>query len=205
LHREKVRQLVGSPDRGVNPLDENLPWSPAFHLDPPQDTASYADLNTEFDVFAETNSGLLAVPGTGSPEKRSAKRSRLDQIRSPKVLGDISNANFNKEITSTPMLKFSPTLAPSGFDSPSKWATLGTPIKFLNSPSLSISNFDLPQEFPQEDWYGSEFLEDEITEFSGMDILQGFQKIGAGNLSNGQITQSNNSRPALGRCFTSRF
>lgn len=205
LHRDRVRQLVGSPDRGLNTLDENLPWSPAFHLDPPQDIGSYNDLGTEFDLFADPNPGLLAVPSTGSPEKRSTKRSRLDQIRSPKVLGDISNTNLSKSITSTPMLKFSPTLAPSAFESPSKWDNLGTPIKFFNSPTLSISAYDLPQEFPQEDWYGSEFIADELTECSGVDILQGFQKIGDGNLSNGHPTQGTNSRPALGRYYTSRF
>jgi forkhead transcription factor HCM1 len=202
MHRDRVRQLVGSPDRGLTDLDENLPWSPAFNLDPHVDAASFTDISSEFDIFADTNSGLLNIPGTSSPGKRPTKRSRLDQVRSPRILGDISNTNFNRGITSTPMPKFSPTLAPSAFESPSKYFDLATPIKF-NSPSLSMAGFDMPQDFANEDWYGAEFLADEVTEFSGMDILQGFKKIGAGGHSH--TPKANDSRPALGRCFTSLF
>jgi len=183
-------------------LDENLPWSPAFNLEPHLDAASFTDISAEFDIFADTTSGLLTVPGTGSPEKRPTKRSRIDQIRSPRVLGDISNTNLNRGVTSTLIPKFSPTLAPSAFESPSKYFDLATPIKF-NSPSLSIAGFDMPQEFANEDWYGAEFLADEVTEFSGMDILQGFKKIGAS--SHSQTPKGNDSRPTLGRSFTSLF
>lgn len=200
LHRDRVRQLVGSPDRGVTYLDESLPWSPAFQLDPQVDM-SYIDFSTCSDIFADTNIGLLQVPGNGSPEKRSAKRSHMDPPRSTNVLSDITNTNFNKDITSTPLLKFSPGLGHSALGSPLKGYGSASPIKF-NSPSLTITDFDLPQ----EDFYGAEFLTDEFTEFSGMDILQGFQKIGAGQTKASQTPKGNNSRPPLARnCFTSRF
>jgi forkhead transcription factor HCM1 len=197
LHRDRVRELVGSPERGVSCLDEkeNMPWSPNFQLD---ESYLFADFNTEYDIFADTNLDLLTVPGTGSPEKRSIKRPRLDRPHSTSALGDISNFSLgSRSITSTPKLNFTPTLAPS-FESPSKALGLASPNKF-QSPSLSISSFDLPQ----EDFIGAEFLTDDLTEFSGMDILQGFQKIGANG--NRGAANRGNPRSRLGRAFSSRF
>jgi hypothetical protein len=100
------------------------------------------------------------------------------------------------------MPKFSPSLAPSAFESPTKYFDLATPIKY-NSSALSAAGFDMPQDFVNEDWYGAEFLTDEVSEFSGMDILQGFKKIGASG--HNHTPKGNDSRPALGRSFTSLF
>jgi hypothetical protein len=216
LHRDKVRELVGSPLRDMTCLDESIPWSPAFNLD---DTHyMFHDLGADFDVFAD--GGLLSIPGCGSPEKKSAKRPRLDRSRSANILADISNTNFNKNITSTPLLKFTPsTNISSGFnsplkglgllDSPSHLLGLDSPTKVqIPSPSFSISAFDLPQE---DTFYGAEFLADDIGDSSGWDIMQGFQKIGSGAAAgNGGQSAKNtpktsSSRPPLGRSFTSRF
>jgi forkhead transcription factor HCM1 len=198
LHRDRIRQLVGSPERGLSCLDENLNWSPAFKLDPRLDDSTYIDFSTDCDIFAEQDLSLLPFANVDSPEKRSVKRPRTDQIRPSNILSDISNTNFKKNITSAPMLKFSQTPALPALESPSRGFGLASPVKF-NSPSLSFNDFDLPQ----EDFYGAEFLADEITEFSGMDILQGFRKIGAGS---SQTPNASTQRPPLARnCFTSRF
>ena len=63
LHRDKVREMVGSPLRGIRVLDENIPWSPAFNL-ATLDENSYmlSDFGAEFDIFADANFGLLSVP-----------------------------------------------------------------------------------------------------------------------------------------------
>jgi forkhead transcription factor HCM1 len=216
LHRDKVREMVGSPLRDMSCLDEGIPWSPAFNLD---DTSyMFHDFGADFDIFAD--GGHLSVPGNGSPEKKSAKRPRLDRSRSANILADISNTNFNKNVTSTPLLKFTPStnLNASAFDSPLKGlGLLDSPSHLLGidsptkvqipSPTFSISAFDLPQE---DAFYGSEFLTDDIGDSSGWDIMQGFQKIGSGGTGNGaQSTRSTpktgSSRPPLGRSFTSRF
>ncbi|PSS10658.1 hypothetical protein M430DRAFT_177497 [Amorphotheca resinae ATCC 22711] len=208
LHRDRVRELVGSPVRGMGILDSNLPpWSPAFCLD--DSPFIYGDLNNDFDIFADNNSGFLSVPGNGSPEKRSAKRPRLDRSRSANSVAD--NSNYNKSNTSTPLVKVTPNLAPSALDSPvkglgfmaspSNLLSLKSPIK-LGSPPFSVSAFGLPQD---EEFYGSEFLSEEATDFSGMDIMQGFQKIGAGGQSSRDTPKTNNSRPSFGRNFTSQF
>lgn len=208
LHRDRVRELVGSPERGITCLDEELPpWSPAFNLD---DTAYLISaFDVDYDIFA-ANPSMLMAPSTGSPEKRSAKRQRVERSRSANILADITNSN-NKKVTSTPKLSFTPSLAPSFYDSPVKGlgimdspsALLGIEsLNKLESPSFSINAFELPQE---EEFFGAEFLSEEMTDFSGMDIMQGFQKIGSGAHSSRNSPKANNSRPAFGRSFTTRF
>ncbi|KAI9746562.1 MAG: hypothetical protein M1818_000275 [Claussenomyces sp. TS43310] len=201
MHRDRVRQLVGSPERGINSFDDNLSWSPAFNLD---DAYLSTNFDTGFDIFADSGTDLLAVPGMGSPEKRSAKRLRADRAHSANVLADISNSNSNsnKSLITTPCLKFvpAPSLTPFDFTSPSKLFASESPSK-LRSPTFAVNAFDLPP----DDFFGAEFLTDEVTEFSGMDILQGFQKIGAGGQSNKQVPKGGGSRPGFGRSFTSRF
>lgn len=209
LHRDRVREMVGSPVRGISVLDESIPWSPAFNLDPDEARYMLQDFSTEFDIFADASLGLLAVPGNGSPEKRSAKRPRLDRSKSANILADISNSNFNKSVTSTPMLKFTPSLEPIPYNSSTKGLGLmESPSKLLGieSPSkmefpFSISAFEIPTE---EEFFGHEFLTDEITDFGGMDIMQGFQKIGSGAQSS-RSTPKANSRPGFGRSLSTRF
>jgi forkhead transcription factor HCM1 len=212
LHRDKVREMVGSPLRGMTVLDENMPWSPAFNLD--DTTYMFQDFVTQdFDIFTDLTTGLLSVPGNGSPEKRSAKRPRLDRSRSANILADISNTNtprFNKNITSTPILKFTPALSNhSTFNSPIKGLGLGgmeSPSKLLDigieSPTKStgfeLSNFDLPE----EEYFGAEFLVEDVD--AGWDIMAGFKKIGGGN-ENQEKTPKMRPGLGLGRSFSSRF
>ena len=204
-HRDKVRQMVGSPLRGLVCLDENLPWSPAFNLD---ESYPLQNLDTEFDIFADVGTGMLSASGNSSPEKKSAKRPRLDRSRSANILADITNSSLKKNITSASM-KYTPYLEPLGFDSPFRGlGFMESPSELLGitSPSKVPSssfcdNFDLPQ----EDFYGAEFLADELDDFSGMDIMQGFQKIGAGGQSARTTPQTTGSRPTFGRSVTTRF
>lgn len=209
MHRDRVREMVGSPLRGMTVLDEHQPWSPAFHLDDMSSGCMFTDFAPDFDIFADPGS-FLSIPGNGSPEKRSAKRPRLDRSKSANILADFSHSNINKALTSTPILKLTPSTSHVPFsplkglglmESPSKFLAIDSPTK-MPSPSFSLTGFDLPQ----EDFYGSEFLSEDINE--GWDIMQGFQKIGAGS---GAGTQGNRSTPkqggraSMGRSFTSRF
>ncbi|TVY90257.1 Forkhead protein [Lachnellula willkommii] len=215
MHRDKVREMVGSPLRGVTSLDENLPWSPAFNID---DSYLFQEFTNgaDFDIFTDNAAGFLSVPGMGSPEKRSAKRPRLDRSRSANILADISNTNYNKNLTSTPLLKLTPSLATSISKSPKKgFGLVDSPTRLLNldespfklpaqSPSFNLQAFDLPH----DDFLGAEFLSEEFDDdFSGVDIMQGFQKIGAGGSHSSRNTPKTNtsSRPPFGRSFTSRF
>lgn len=211
LHRDKVREMVGSPVRGLSCLEENLPpWSPNFNFD--DVPFIFSNLVDDTDVFADSGADFDWAPlaENGSPEKRSAKRPRLDRARSANVLGDISS-NCNKSITSTPMLKFTPNLGPPVYDSPtrgiglmespSKLFDMDSPSK-TKSPSINAGGFSLPQD---EEFFGAEFLSEEATDFSGMDITQGFQKIGARAQAPRSNPQANGPRATLGRSFTSQF
>jgi len=72
----------------------------------------------------------------------------------------------------------------------------------MKSPSINTSGFSLPQD---EEFYGAEFLSEEVTGFSGMDITQGFQKIGARPQAPRSNPQANTPRATLSRSYTSQF
>ncbi|KFY05989.1 hypothetical protein V492_08202, partial [Pseudogymnoascus sp. VKM F-4246] len=63
----------------------------------------------------------------------------------------------------------------------------------------------------QEEYYGAEFLADGVAEDAGMDILQGFAKIGAkgrnggGGGDTGAQMKGAGVRSGVRRSFTSRF
>jgi forkhead transcription factor HCM1 len=227
LHRDKMREMVGSPLRGMTVLDtENVaPWSPAFQLD--DHSYMFHDFNTDFDIFDPT-AGLLSIPGNGSPEKRSAKRPRLDRSKSTSVLGDISSSSFlNKNITSTPLLKFTPKISTPrintpkvntpknlsplkgfGLESPSELLGITSPSKYNGTP-FAYDIFDYTDDFFNPD------LIDELAEETtgGWDIMAGFQKIGSGNAtsqSKKNTPVGKSPKPATrsamhNRSFTSRF
>jgi forkhead transcription factor HCM1 len=210
LHRDRVREMVGSPLRGSSFLSESVPWSPAFNIDPEEAQYNLQEFSVEFDIFADASLGLLSVPGNGSPEKRSAKRPRLDRSKSANILADISNSHFNKSATSTPLLKFTPSLEPINFnsatrslgimESPSRLLGIESPSKIGASP-FNLATFEIPTE---EEFFGSEFLTEEVADFGGMDIMQGFQKIGSGPQTSRNAPKPT-SRPNFGRSMTSRF
>ncbi|POS85957.1 hypothetical protein EPUL_005893 [Erysiphe pulchra] len=74
-HRDRVREMVGSPLRGMTTLEENFSWSPAFNLDESSYMFNTAqDLNDEFEKLHDT-AVRFPIMGTGSPERRVPKRS----------------------------------------------------------------------------------------------------------------------------------
>lgn len=212
LHRDRVREMVGSPLRDMTCLgDEIIPWSPQFNMDGSTPFV-YHDSIPDWDIFADIetfSSGCLENPF--SPEKRSNKRPRLDRSRSANIMAEISsqpssyaNQTRNLNNTNTPLLRFSPSkqqaLSPTKslsnfFDSPGLQPQ--SPSK-MSSSAYNLGNFEIDQDF-----FGSEFLEEGLG-FDGVDIMQGFQKIGSG-AANHARTAPKGSRPPLGRSFTSRF
>lgn len=193
LHRERVREMVGSPSRDSILNNENMfSWSPAFNLMEPLFPDNDA---ATFDMFLDT----CNIPGysNGSPVKHQQKRPSLTHANSTGGLREVVNYNNfrNRSGASTPKLNFTPTLAPS-FESPSKQLGFGSPSKYL-SPSLRLSSVgDLA-----DDYFGAEFLEEGV-EDQGMDLLQGFAKIGAKNPQRGP---NSGVRDMMKRSFTSRF
>ncbi|KAJ2904274.1 hypothetical protein MKZ38_008485 [Zalerion maritima] len=221
IHRDKVHTMLNSPLRRASVLAEEAnTWSPAFNLDNTIYTYNEFNIeNTDFDVFQDP---LFANFDIDSPIKRSVRKpSRLERPHSTGALSDMSNSAQRKSITSVPFLKFpgqieSPNAAK--FDTPSKLiGTMDSPGKLFNlgSPTrMPVGDENSAGDWLAgiEDFQGSEFLVDEITDF-GLDILQGFEKIGGGAPSNSQPQVSTPTRtlqprqikPGLGRSYTTTF
>lgn len=186
LHRARVQELVGGSPSKDSVLNENMfPWSPAFSLMEPLFPETDA---ATFDMFLDTSN----IPGysSGSPIKQQQKRPSLSHANSTGGLREVVNYNNfrNRSGVSTPKLDFTPPLAPA-FNSPSRQLGFGSPSKYL-SPSLRLN---APGDLT-DDYFGAEFLEEGVVEDPGMDLLQGFAKIGAKPRG-----------PTMKRSFTSRF
>lgn len=173
----------------------------------------------------------------GSPEKRAAKRPCLSRSRSANILADITQAHANADVenlmAAIPEIDFSTNHGLDLFNSPVRAsptkmfnmdppAKLDSAFKLFQSPKASPSKLfsvESPSKlnsafnaaaygYPQgEDFFGAEFLSEEATEFGGMDIMQGFQKIGGGGGSASRaVPKPNSTRPPFGgRSFTTMF
>ena len=214
LHRENVNHMLNSPLRRVSTLvEEAIPWSPAFNID---DTIfNMNELGPDqggFDIFQDLQEGsfeplFFASAHNGSPIKspikRSAKRMRLDRCHSASALREITNSAAHKSLTSTPYLKVPGHFPELDYETPSKAFDLSSPSKIVSqSPIAAKTTSSIKEEWPSiEEFCTSQFLEDEPDEGSGLDILQGFEKIGGSQ----RAETSKSSKPLLGRSFTTTF
>ena len=189
-HRNTIRDLIGSP---MNTFGDNAPdvtFSPAFNIN---DDDSFFSFEPGFNIFADSP---VARKSLGSPEKRSAKRQKLERaITTASILADITGASSNKP---------NPALRPP---------MLGSPIRH-RSPSKSpskLSSFMNSGDFGKDDFFMEMFVEDDPDDFNGLDLLQGFQKIGEKeNILPGARKKTKDiksrDRPVLGaRHLSSRF
>ncbi|KAK2734459.1 hypothetical protein FQN55_002781 [Onygenales sp. PD_40] len=159
-HRKKIQQMVNSPIKHYGLTDDILPWSPAFNI---QDDAfiSNDNLNIPFDIFSEQLPANVSTPTYGSPEKRSARRARSDKLgQSNNLLADITDLRANSRLN-TPTLKSS---RPKG-------------LKFYDSPSKK-SDASRFNDISQDDLFSFNLFSEDGGEVDGIDLLQGFEKIG---------------------------
>ncbi|KAJ5570734.1 Winged helix-turn-helix transcription repressor DNA-binding [Penicillium sp. DV-2018c] len=174
-HRRKIQQMVNSPIKHLGLSEEALPWSPAFNL---QDETYTPQFHAHFDVFADSESGQVSY---GSPEKRSAKRQRSDG--GSIVLSDITSSNVNTKLGIPPLPRSKSSIFP---ESPSK----------------------LPDTAGQEDFFSFHLFDDgndSPTEVDGVDLLQGFQKIGGKSRDETLKPKSLHSRPHMSHRNTTLF
>ena len=180
-HRNKIRELVGSPMKGSGLLNDEISFSPAFNI---VDDEHYDLLSPGFTICSENGEDKLGA--LGSPARRSVRRPRADRVgKSSSILADITGAKFNaKAVLNTPYLK-SPTRQRS-------------PLKSILLDK-EAANTD------KEDLFGLDLLdEDEPEDLGSLDLLQGFQKIGGQKHATPSAKKP--SRPALGaRYHTTRF
>ncbi|KAL1902585.1 Forkhead transcription factor [Sporothrix stenoceras] len=203
MHRDKVHSMLASPLRRMASASDDVPgWGSPGGFD--ESLYNFTDetefnldtnnLGNAFEIFQDDAlPNLFPSVHNGSPIKApSSKRLRLDRSYSASALSDVTNAAARRNITSAPFLKV-PNQSPGGLsvDTPSKFFDgLGSsPSKFFNmqSPSKlprnvsSTADNGLGDEnswSALNDFCASEFLQDS-DDFTGLDILQGFEKIGS--------------------------
>ncbi|KAF7513457.1 hypothetical protein GJ744_008751 [Endocarpon pusillum] len=179
-HRQQVQELVNSPTRALGTgLADELAWSPYFKLN-----------NATLDIYSDLGT-TPSTPAFGSPLKRSATRPSLNRACSTpnNALQDITTTNTRVN-AKTPSKAW--MLKPSARYTP-------------KSPSKVIDSLLLPE---TDDFFNFGVFDDENFDEvdSGVDILQGFQKIGGVVPPPQHFSPTTKTpRPTLGRSSTSRF
>ena len=214
-HRDRIKELLASPDNTLSVMREETNWSPAFQLPSEDDSFNVNEPSfaSTFDVFADRSPdiSLSALSARGSPAKRpNLVRAATTANIIADIIGD-GNSSYPEagsapskflDLASTPSLK--PLLrSPLKLSSPCKSqgeGLSGSPLKLGTNVPLSSANlptadidelfgFELPSEGSEE----------------GFDMLQGFRRIGA-PAQNGKGTTDGspvkNSRPTFARSVT---
>ncbi len=161
-HRNKIRELVGSPVKNTS-LSHEVSFSPAFNIVDEEHYLFSDHFDTSFDIFRDEEHDYRRP--SSSPARRSARRSRTDRAsRSATVLADVTGTILNSR----------------GLLSNVKAPALESPLgqKSSKNPLVWDSNLE---NVPKEDLFGLEYDDEEPDDFGGVDILQGFQKIGGAN------------------------
>ncbi|KKK19376.1 hypothetical protein P175DRAFT_0504455 [Aspergillus ochraceoroseus IBT 24754] len=184
-HRKKIQQMVNSPIKHLGLTDEDLPWSPAFNIQDETFTPN-DNLHVAFDVFADPTVDPISAPAFGSPERRSAKRARIDSGgANGSILADITAMSANNRIGSLQPLSASKSKGLLFPDSPSKVPDSG---RYVDTAHDDFFSFHLFDESPRE--------------VDGVDLLQGFQKIGGAGKDDSSRPRPHISRPQLQRSNT---
>lgn len=175
-HRRKIQQMVNSPIKHLGLADDDLPWSPAFNL---QDSSytPHDHFHTTFDVFADSHDEHVSSAAYGSPEKRSVKRPRTDS--GSIALADITSVNVNSRVGIPPLSRSKSAVFP---ESPSKLPDIGR----LGDTS-------------QDDFFSFHLFDEsnDSGEVDGVDLLQGFQKIGGASKDDTLKPKPLHARPHL--------
>lgn len=184
-HRNKIRDLVGSPIKNVNLFNDEVQFSPAFNI---VDDEHHSLLSPSFSIFTDDISEVYPRHASASPGRRSVRRPRTDRIgKTSSILADVTGASLNRKTTS-------------------RAAYLDSPIR-RKSPSKTAETDEIVATVGKEDLFGLNLVEDEdedVDDFGGMDLLQGFRKIGGQKDSGSSATKL--ARPPLGnRSQTLRF
>lgn len=209
IHRDNVNHMLNSPLRRVSNLSEDMvPWSPAFNMD---DTLfnfnDFVNDGVDFDIFQDGSlDSFFPSVDSGSPVKRSVKRLRMDRAHSTSALGDITNSASKKTITSAPLLKVPTPSMPFTYETPSKvFEGMSSPSKFFMQSPIAAKTMGAAKAgdwSTMEDFCSAQFFEDNDENSIGLDILQGFEKIGGSNAPGGATKIA---KPAFGRSYTTTF
>ena len=158
-HRNKIRELVGSPIKGCD-LHSEVPFSPAFDI--VDDSTLAGNLDISFDIFSDDPEGAQWSRSPNPSQRPSFRHLGYNRTsQSASILADVTGVSLNRK----------PVKA------------LGSPFpaspiqKRYGKPSVTVDG-DLSGD-PKDDFFGLDLSADEEPDdFGGFDILQSFQKIG---------------------------
>lgn len=188
-HRNKIRELVGSPVKNISLLQDEIPFSPAFNILEDEHSAFNDEFSASFDIFTDNHEDCIVQCSPASIKKRSIQLHRFDRAsKTGNILADVTGNSLNGKALA------------SAFNA----AFLDSPIRQKPSKSPTASNNSLFN--PEKgDIFDLEFFADEEPEdFVGLDLLQGFQKIGGNR--NPSVSPNKTSRPPVGvRSHSSRL
>lgn len=188
-HRNKIRELVGSPVKSMSLLPDEAPFSPAFDILEHERSAFNDEFSSSFDIFTDNYEDGIVQYSPASVKKRSIRRHRFDRAsKTSNILADVTGNNL-----------IGKTL-PSAFST----SFLDSPTRQKSSKSPTTCN-DNPFNPGKEDIFDLGFFADEEPDdFGGLDLLQGFQKIGGNR--NPSISPNKTSLSSAGvRSHTSRL
>lgn len=218
MHRDRIQSMLQSPLHGLSHISE-APYSPAFNL--LEDNTSAFENNNEWADFQDPGDDFLASfihLDNGSPTKRSVRRPRMDRSHSTSALADVLDSNFARRLTDNkPSLQVweddtaspanTPTRAPQGAQSALQLELLQSPVALTQNASALMDNLASPQ----ADWSNldngfyfdqSGFAAEDLT---GLDILQGFEKIGSGPQPSGNENNAGPAKRNLSRHYSTAF
>jgi len=184
LHRKAMNDFVNSPMKSFGQFDFDtyspLKWS---------SLSSFGTMEESFEIFTDPAIGMTPfTPGfASSPMRGSVSRPTFARASTTNVLSEMAGTSYKlnaKTPTRGSLLK------------PGVRASLsGSPLKSSREPVTILDEHDLFD-------FGS-FENDPADDDDGVDILQGFEKIGGPSV---QMSADHVRRPSLGgRSFTSRF
>jgi forkhead transcription factor HCM1 len=179
-HRNNVRKLLGSPDRSLgvwnnSPLPVALPNDSNFELWVGE---------TFYDPF---NESPLRPRSGFNPGKRSAKRARLERANTTAgILADITGVNVGRAKSHASLDKL--LSSPSRYASPVKMSAPGRD-SLVATPKLNKTLLPAPTEQDNDDFLFAVNLPSDESE-PCVDILQGFQRIGANANANANASAS---------------
>ncbi|SPQ22796.1 5d67ce86-a3b1-4c1f-8411-1a78d60dc1d3 [Thermothielavioides terrestris] len=222
LHRENIQSLVDSPVRRLSELlpatDCAVQQTPGFDADHVwYDIQQASQNNASFDIFEDAPdfqsifASTPTAPSMGSPVKRSSRKQRLERSQSTSALNKITNSahSTSKSASSLKVPNQAPSLL---LDTPSKVldGLPSSPSKIfldLQSPTkMPLTNDENLNAFPGvglDVLDTPDFLDE--NDFSGFDMLAGFEKIGSNNAQTSRRAAKASPQETPNRPYSTAF
>ncbi|KAL8953249.1 MAG: hypothetical protein Q9222_000902 [Ikaeria aurantiellina] len=162
-HRNRIRELVGSPVRNLGTLHDEAPFSPIFDLPDDDRSGSNNGFHSSFDIYIDPDEVSFPSPLSASAGRRYARFSRpMRPGKTNSTLADVTDTYLNCR---------PPNQAPRLED-------LGH-LLHRNQAKESYLSHAVHTKVLEEDLFRLVADNDaEHEDLDDLDILQGFQKIG---------------------------